>query len=108
MNSSNALCPTSLKHKKDVSHTIENEKSTELDENTAITTNNTATTTNGEKAVKKVVKTIDMPTFTLAGIVENKPRELEGWFTNKIFQFSISSLYYFFPNFEEVWRLASQ
>ena len=88
MNSSNSLCPTSLKHKKDVSHTIENEKSTELDENTATTTNNTATTTNGEKAVKKVVKnhTIDMPTFTLAGIVENKPRELEGWFTNKIYQ----------------------
>jgi hypothetical protein len=55
------------------------------DTNTATNTNNTATV-NGEKAVKKVVKTIDMPTFTLAGIVENKPRELEGWFTNKIFQ----------------------
>ena len=55
------------------------------DTNTATNMNNTATV-NGEKAVKKVVKTIDMPTFTLAGIVENKPRELEGWFTNKIFQ----------------------
>merc|ERR1711963_450876 len=27
-----------------------------------------------------------MPIFTLAGIVENKPRELEGWFTNKVFR----------------------
>ena len=58
----------------------------ETDEDTATNTN--IATTNGEKAVKKVVKThtIDMPTFALAGIVENKPRELEGWFTNKLFQ----------------------
>ena len=73
--------------KKVASPPVEAEKNMLIDESTATNTNTAIT--NGEKAVKKVVKsqhTIDMPTFALAGIVENKPRELEGWFTNKIFQ----------------------
>ena len=55
------------------------------DTNNTTNTNNTATV-NSEKAAKKVVKMIDMPTFILAEIVKNKPRELEGWVTNNTFQ----------------------
>ena len=87
MNSNNSLSSTNLSYKHNHSSNVEKEKNQELDENTATNTN-AGTATNGEKAVKKVVKNhaIDMPIFTLAGIVENKPRELEGWFTNKVFQ----------------------
>ena len=87
MNSNNSLSSTNLAHKHNHSSNVDKEKNQELDENTATNTN-AVTATNGEKAVKKVVKNhaIDMPIFTLAGIVENKPRELEGWFTNKVFQ----------------------